>query len=203
MKNQHLVRLGSAALAFGIITTTVAGSLLVVTAPASATAPTDSSAMTLTWEEAQASLGGGQAPGTGTPDPDAETFSGMTFRVSQTEELTDQGITVSWSGAKTTSPSEYATDYVQIMQCWGDDPAGPSPAAVRVGCAVGRCQQPDRRRRRQAGPRPRRRPRAGHHPRRRAGRPGPHARTARREPVPQGVPDAVPRGRRHPGEDLH
>ncbi|PYY46643.1 hypothetical protein [Curtobacterium sp. MCBD17_023] len=127
MKNQHLVRLGSAALAFGIVTTTVAGSLLVVTAPASATAPTDSSAMTLTWEEAQASLGGGQAPGTGTPDPDAETFSGMTFRVSQTEELTDQGITVSWSGAKTTSPSEYATDYVQIMQCWGDDPAGPSP----------------------------------------------------------------------------
>jgi hypothetical protein len=127
VKNQHLVRLGSAALAFGIVTTTVAGSLLVVTAPASATAPTDSSAMTLTWEEAQASLGGGQAPGTGTPDPDAEAFSGMTFRVSQTEELTDQGITVSWSGAKTTSPSEYATDYVQIMQCWGDDPAGPSP----------------------------------------------------------------------------
>ncbi|WIB25770.1 hypothetical protein [Curtobacterium sp. MCSS17_015] len=133
MKNQHLVRLGSAALAFGIVTTTVAGSLLMVTAPASATAPTDSSAMTLTWKDAQAALGGGQGPDAGTPDPDAspdpdaDAFSEMTFTVSQTKDLTDQGITVSWTGAEATSPSEYATDYVQIMQCWGDDPAGPSP----------------------------------------------------------------------------
>ncbi|NII42377.1 hypothetical protein E9228_003046 [Curtobacterium flaccumfaciens] len=126
MKNQHLVRLGSAALAFGVVTTTVAGSLLVMTVPASATGPTDSSAVTQTWTDAQAAIGAGQDPD-GTPDPDAGEFSGMTFSVSQTKDLTDQGITVSWTGAKATSPSQYATDYMQIMQCWGDEPAGPSP----------------------------------------------------------------------------
>lgn len=141
MKNHHLVRLGSAALAFGVVTTTIAGSLLVVTAPASATGPTDSSAVTQTWTDAQAAIGAGQDPDGGatdpdggatdpdggTTDPDAEAFARTTFTVSQTKDLTDQGITVSWTGAKPTSPSEYATDYMQVMQCWGDEPTGPSP----------------------------------------------------------------------------
>ncbi|WP_182710603.1 hypothetical protein [Curtobacterium flaccumfaciens] len=133
MKNQHLVRLGSAALVFGAVTSTIAGSLLVATIPASATAPsaTPSSAVTKSWADAQAALGSGGS--TTTPDPDAADFSKMSFTVSQTRELTDQGVTVSWTGAKPTSPSEYATDYVQVMQCWGDEAAGPSPEQCQWG----------------------------------------------------------------------
>lgn len=171
MKHQTLVRLGSAALVFGVVTTTVAGSLLVASFPASAAAPStgSSSSVTMSWADAQAALtsggtatsgstatSGGARTGTGstatptaaatattttgtadaatepaapaaTPDPDTGDFATMSFTVSQTEDLTDQGVTVSWTGAKPTSPSEYATNYVQIMQCWGDAASGPTP----------------------------------------------------------------------------
>lgn len=130
MKSEHLIRTGRAALAFGLLVTTAAGALLVATIPAGAAATPqgDSSAVTVTWAEAQA----GRAD-PGTPDPDAEAFSKLAFTVSQTRDLVDQGITVSWTGGARTSASEYATDYLQIMQCWGDEAAGPSPQQCQWG----------------------------------------------------------------------
>ncbi|GAX55648.1 hypothetical protein [Streptomyces olivochromogenes] len=75
-------------------------------------------------------------------------FKDMKFKVSQTEHLTSQAITVSWTGG---TPSTFAgtlfnTDFVQIMQCWGDDdgtvPANPGPS--RTQCQYGASPTTDR-----------------------------------------------------------
>lgn len=60
-------------------------------------------------------------------------FAGLNVTVSQTEDLVNQGIRISWTGGTATSPGEYATDYLSIMQCWGDDPAGPTPQQCQFG----------------------------------------------------------------------
>jgi hypothetical protein len=64
-------------------------------------------------------------------------FAGMKVTVSQTKSLTNQVVTVSWTGAAPTIPaySEFDADFVQIMQCWGDDAAGPSPEQCQFGAA--------------------------------------------------------------------
>jgi hypothetical protein len=64
-------------------------------------------------------------------------FDGLEVTVSQTENLVNQGIRISWTGGKGTSPGEYATNYLQIMQCWGDDPAGPTPQQCQFGAPSG------------------------------------------------------------------
>ncbi|ARC57506.1 hypothetical protein AS850_10500 [Frondihabitans sp. 762G35] len=126
MRHQQLVRLGRAALAFGLVTTTVSGALLLATIPAgAATSPTPAgSAVTVSWTDAQKQLGD---PATASDNPDAAAFQKMSFSVSQTQNLVDQGVTVSWTGGVATPASEYSTDYVQVMQCWGDEATGPSP----------------------------------------------------------------------------
>lgn len=171
MRNTTLVRLGNATLAFGILLTTVATTLLVATAPVDA-APTirpevkswlTPSAVSLDWKTARAddttTLDPDAAPeGTVAPDPaplptaspepvqtdapapaateepsaaiepadpDYESFKDLEITVSQTENLVNQGVRITWKGAKATSAGEYASNYLQIMQCWGDDPAGP------------------------------------------------------------------------------
>jgi hypothetical protein len=52
-------------------------------------------------------------------------FSSLKVTVSQTTGLIDQVVKVSWSGAAPTQTG-FSADYLQIMQCWGDDPAGPT-----------------------------------------------------------------------------
>jgi hypothetical protein len=58
------------------------------------------------------------------PMPDLE----VTF--SQTTNLTSQGINISWRGAATPSEKpgglEGGSNFLQIFQCWGDDPTNPS-----------------------------------------------------------------------------
>ncbi|KUN75936.1 hypothetical protein [Streptomyces griseoruber] len=75
-------------------------------------------------------------------------FKDMRFTVSQTADLTSQAVTVSWSGG---TPSTFAgtlfdTDFVQIMQCWGDDdgtvPDNPGPS--RTQCQYGASPTTDR-----------------------------------------------------------
>ncbi|MFI6338541.1 hypothetical protein [Streptomyces sp. NPDC050535] len=70
-----------------------------------------------------------------------EEFKDMRFTVGQTTHLTSQAINVSWTGG---TPSTFAgtafnTDFVQIMQCWGDDdgtvPDNPGPS--RTQCQYG------------------------------------------------------------------
>ncbi|MFF3560611.1 hypothetical protein ACFYXS_11315 [Streptomyces sp. NPDC002574] len=68
-------------------------------------------------------------------------FKDMTFTVSQTKALTSQAVTVSWKGGTPTAfaGTQFNTDFVQIMQCWGDDdgtvPGNPGPS--RTQCQYG------------------------------------------------------------------
>ncbi|MFK0109095.1 hypothetical protein [Streptomyces sp. NPDC091217] len=99
---------------------TLAGLAVAQTAPTASAATGDDSAVTVS--------GRGE-------------FQDMKFTVSQTRNLTSQAVTVSWSGGTPTTfaGTQFNTDFVQIMQCWGDDdgtvPANPGPA--RTQCQYG------------------------------------------------------------------
>ncbi|WP_262059397.1 hypothetical protein [Streptomyces sp. STR69] len=75
-------------------------------------------------------------------------FKDMKFTVDQTTHLTSQAVTVSWTGGTPTTfaGTLFNTDYVQIMQCWGDDdgtvPANPGPS--RTQCQYGASPTTDR-----------------------------------------------------------
>ncbi|MFG3658310.1 hypothetical protein [Streptomyces sp. NPDC047706] len=62
-------------------------------------------------------------------------FSDLKVTVDQTEGLRSQGVRVSWEGGGQTLPGggQFNINYVQIMQCWGDDPAGPEPEQCVYG----------------------------------------------------------------------
>ena len=68
-------------------------------------------------------------------------FKGMKFTVSQTKDLTDQAVRVSWTGGAPTTfaGSEFNTGFVQIMQCWGnaDDAVKSNPGPPRTQCEYG------------------------------------------------------------------
>jgi PBP superfamily domain len=66
-------------------------------------------------------------------------FSGLTVTVSQTKNLINQAITVSWTGGHPTLPSggDFGVNYLQIMQCWGDDPNGPDRTQCQYGALGG------------------------------------------------------------------
>jgi hypothetical protein len=67
----------------------------------------------------------------------------LAVTVSQTTDLVAQGLTVSWKGGKpSTQPStdNGGTNFLQVMQCWGDDPTVPAGAAAqpdRTTCQYG------------------------------------------------------------------
>ncbi len=55
-------------------------------------------------------------------------FSKLRVTVEQTKNLRGQGVKVTWSGGTPTRPGEagiYGSDFLQIMQCWGNSPDGP------------------------------------------------------------------------------
>jgi len=176
MTNVHLVRAGNLTLAFGILLSTVAGTLLVVTAPADAapaaieqaTSYVTPSTRTVSWADVHTEdapepvveptatstpspepTSTPLAPTTPTPvesaepeavippveptDPDYENFKNLDITVSQTENLVNQGIRVSWKGGVATSSGEYATNYLQLMQCWGDATSGPTQQQCQWG----------------------------------------------------------------------
>ncbi|MFF7211615.1 hypothetical protein ACFZAU_13930 [Streptomyces sp. NPDC008238] len=61
-------------------------------------------------------------------------FADLKVTVDQTSSLVNQVVKISWKGAvPTVDDSKYPADYLQIMQCWGDDPAGPSPEQCQFG----------------------------------------------------------------------
>ncbi|GIG61217.1 hypothetical protein Lfu02_55890 [Longispora fulva] len=49
-------------------------------------------------------------------------FTGLTVRVSKTQNLGNEGIAVTWTGGASTPQSGFQTNYLQMMQCWGADP---------------------------------------------------------------------------------
>lgn len=64
--------------------------------------------------------------------------------VSQTQDLMAQGIVISWSGGKKSSyPSggNNGSNFLQIMQCWGDDPSNPGHPD-RTTCQAGAFNSP-------------------------------------------------------------
>ncbi len=66
-------------------------------------------------------------------------FSTLKVSVSQTTNLIDQVVEVSWSGGVPTEPTigSFDKNYLQIMQCWGDDPTGPTREQCQFGGLVG------------------------------------------------------------------
>ena len=80
-----------------------------------------------------------EAAGPGSP------FAGLSVTVNQTQNLVNQDISVSWSGADATisgSPGDFNGDYLQIFECWGDpesvypndaDDPGPPPSQCEFG----------------------------------------------------------------------
>lgn len=73
------------------------------------------------------------------PDYANAPFPDLAVTVSQTRDLTSQGILVSWTGGKASTPPTSGTggsDFVQIAQCWGDDPEDAS-RPDRTTCQYG------------------------------------------------------------------
>jgi hypothetical protein len=66
-------------------------------------------------------------------------FTDLSVTVAQTKNLVDQVVQVSWKGGDRTVPGsgQFSYDYLQIMQCWGDDPAGPSREQCQFGGLTG------------------------------------------------------------------
>ncbi len=72
-------------------------------------------------------------------------FADLRITLNQSKDLTNQAISISWSGADPTrqGPGDFAADFLQIFQCWGDDdgtnPAnpGPPPQQCQQGAAGG------------------------------------------------------------------
>ncbi|MEV6295739.1 hypothetical protein AB0M41_36160 [Streptomyces sp. NPDC051896] len=75
-------------------------------------------------------------------------FKDMRFTVDRTTHLTSQAIKVSWTGGTPTTfaGTLFNTDFVQIMQCWGEDdhtvPDNPGPP--RTQCQYGGSPTTDR-----------------------------------------------------------
>lgn len=64
-------------------------------------------------------------------------FSGLKVTVDQTKDLRAQGVRISWTGGRPTQTG-FKGDYLQLMQCWGDEPTGPT----REQCQFGAAQNP-------------------------------------------------------------
>jgi hypothetical protein len=61
-------------------------------------------------------------------------FKNLVVTVSQTQNITHQGITVSWTGGLPTPTSGFPQkDFLQIMECYGDSSTGPSPEDCEYG----------------------------------------------------------------------
>jgi hypothetical protein len=90
-----------------------------------AQAATTESAVTQLWNVEQM----------GSSSPNASALNNLVVTVGQTEHLGHQGIDVTWSGAIATSPAQYGTNFLQIMQCWGDL-GSPTPDQCQFGAPV-------------------------------------------------------------------
>lgn len=103
--------------------------------PAAAATGT-SSAVTVAWTSGRSSMDPQYVDDTtmDPSDPNQPLFKSLKVTVSQTKDLTDQGLEVSWSGGQPTSPGGAASNFLQIMQCWGSKGAsGPTPQQCQWG----------------------------------------------------------------------
>ncbi len=61
-----------------------------------------------------------------------EEFKDLEVSVSQTQNLTNQGVLLQWSGMAPSVAGAFTRNYMQVMQCWGSE-----THAVREGCQWG------------------------------------------------------------------
>jgi len=61
-------------------------------------------------------------------------FRNLKVTVSQTQDITHQGLTVSWTGGVPSTVVESSTaNFLQMMECYGDASTGPSPETCEYG----------------------------------------------------------------------
>ncbi|WP_233573704.1 hypothetical protein [Amycolatopsis panacis] len=61
-------------------------------------------------------------------------FASLKVTVGQTTNLINQTVHLSWTGGAPTGPEgNFYTNFLQVMQCWGDDPAGPDREQCQYG----------------------------------------------------------------------
>ncbi len=61
-------------------------------------------------------------------------FKNLQVKVSQTQNIGHQGITVSWTGGlETTQLGSLQANFLQMMECWGDATTGPTPDQCEYG----------------------------------------------------------------------
>jgi hypothetical protein len=66
-------------------------------------------------------------------------FESLKVTVSQTQDITHQGVTVTWSGGEPTMTNYNGTtagDFLQLMECYGDSSSGPSPQDCEFGSSM-------------------------------------------------------------------
>ena len=76
-----------------------------------------------------------RAAGTGTLSFMDSEFKNFQVTVSQTENIGQQGLTVSWTGAEPPPSASPQFDFLQMMECYGDSDSGPSPEGCEFGSA--------------------------------------------------------------------
>ncbi|MCX5214899.1 hypothetical protein OG689_37535 [Kitasatospora sp. NBC_00240] len=66
-------------------------------------------------------------------------FADLEVTVTQTGHLVDQVIGLSWKGGRATSPSpmSFGQNYLEVMQCWGDQAGGPDREQCQYGASKG------------------------------------------------------------------
>ena len=94
---------------------------------------------------------GSQGTNTALPPTDSQVtvsgrgeFANVSFNVNQTKDLTTQALSITWTGATPTviGPGRFGQQYMQIMQCWGDDDGtvpdnpGPPPEQCEQGAVA-------------------------------------------------------------------
>jgi len=140
MRARTLHRIGATVTAIGLTTSVLGGVAAVVAGPALAsgsvagpvaaanvavgtTAPS-SSAVSIAWSS---------IAGHDETSPSYEALKNLQVSVSQTKEITNQGVTITWSGGRPTAEGTFAHDFLQVMQCWGDAATGPTPEQCQWG----------------------------------------------------------------------
>ena len=116
----------SAALGLGAALALAALGAVFAVSPASAAEPSDS-ARTVSAKDYD-------------PDYQDSPFPDLKVTVSQTEDLIQQGITVSWTGGKQSSVPTSQTggrNYLQVAQCWGDEAGSNGTRPDRTTCQYG------------------------------------------------------------------
>ncbi|MBV9447142.1 MAG: hypothetical protein JO345_14775 [Streptosporangiaceae bacterium] len=63
-------------------------------------------------------------------------FQNLQVKVSQTQDITHQGITVQWTGTPTVAVGDTPeANFLQVMECYGDATSGPTPEQCEYGSA--------------------------------------------------------------------